>query len=78
MKFLPQRYREWQADWFVTVWRTYNVGKGETLQWSKVPGENQYEIILNCTTTSYKLKIYMVLCNVKIYVRNINIQCFSV
>ena len=41
----------------VTVWRTYNVGKGKTLQWSKVPGENQYEIILNCTTASYKLQI---------------------
>ena len=60
----------------ITVWRAYNVGK--TLQWSKVPGENQHEIILNCTTTSYKLKIYMVLCNVKIYVRNISIQYFSV
>ena len=62
----------------ITVWRAYNVGKGKTLQWSEVPGENQYEIILNCTTTSYKLKIYMVLCNVKIYVRNISIQYFSV
>ena len=41
----------------VTVWRTYNVGKGKTLQWSKAPGENQYEIILNCTTASYKLQI---------------------
>ena len=29
----------------VTVWRAYNVGKGKSLQWSKVPGENQYEII---------------------------------
>ena len=62
----------------VTVWRAYNVGKGKTLQWSKVPGENQYEIILDCTTAIYKLKIYMVLCNVKIYIRNFNIQCFSI
>ena len=31
-----------------------NVGKGKTLQWSKVPGENQCEIILNCTPASYK------------------------
>ena len=62
----------------VTVWRAYNVGKGKTLLLSKVPGENQYEIILNCTTASYKLKIYMVLCSIKIYIRKINIQCFSV
>ena len=62
----------------ITIWRAYNVGKGKTLQWSKVPGENQYEIILNCTTTNYKLKIYMFLRNVKIYVRNISIQYFSV
>ena len=40
-----------------TVWRAYNVGKGKTLQWSKAPGENQYEIILNCTTASYKHQI---------------------
>ena len=32
----------------MTVWRAYNVRKGKTLQWSKVPGENQYVKIVTC------------------------------